>query len=146
MDENEKTIDQKTYDLVADDIAGFDFGRVVELMSVAEKVATVAPKNTAILGLCQAELEMFNAKAKEIGVKRAEARKELEAELAQQKAAEAQERAEKEAAEAEEAEEAAKANRAKAIPAAKFNPAPTQTQQPAPSKTDEVARDNARRI
>lgn len=138
MDENEKTIDQLTYDAIEGDIKDFDFGRVVELMAVAEKVATIAPKNTSILGLCQAELEMFNTQAKEIGVKRAEARKVLEAELAERQAEEARERAEKEAADAE-------AATPKAIPAAKFDPAPVQSPQPAPSKTDAVARDNSRR-
>jgi hypothetical protein len=53
-------------------IHNFDFGRALTLMSIAEKVATVAPRATSLLGIAQAELEILNEKAKDIARKRAE--------------------------------------------------------------------------
>lgn len=50
----------------------FDFGRALTLMSIAEKVATVAPRATSLLGIAQAELEILNNQAKDIARKRAE--------------------------------------------------------------------------
>jgi hypothetical protein len=130
----EKTVDQETYDAVADDIADFDFGRVVELMSVAEKVATIAPKNTAILGLCQAELEMFNTKAKDIAVKRAEARARVDAERQQ---------ATTEQTQRQQAED--EANAAKTIPSNTFEGTDADVAPPRESKTDKIAKSNMRR-
>jgi hypothetical protein len=127
----QKTVDQETYDAVADDIADFDFGRVVELMSVVEKVATIAPKNTAILGLCQAELEMFNTKAKAIAVDRAAAAAHVEAKRQEALAEEAK----RQAAEEE-------ANAPKAIPAETFDP---DLKPPRESETDKIAKSNMRR-
>jgi hypothetical protein len=53
-------------------IHDFDFGRALTLMSIAEKVATVAPRATSLLGIAQAELEILNNQAKDIARKRAE--------------------------------------------------------------------------
>lgn len=61
------------------EIHEFDFQRAVGLMMIAEKVATVAPKCTSLLGIAQAELEAMNAQAKDIARRRAERAKEAEA-------------------------------------------------------------------
>jgi len=60
------------------EIHEFDFERAVMLMSIAEKVATVSPKNTALLGIAQAELEFMNEQAKDIARRRADRAKEAE--------------------------------------------------------------------
>lgn len=54
------------------EIHEFDFGRAVMLMSIAEKVSTVAPKATSLLGIAQAELEFMNQQAKDIARRRAD--------------------------------------------------------------------------
>jgi hypothetical protein len=47
-------------------------------MTIAEKVATVAPKCTSLLGIAQAELEHLNEEAKAIARRRADRAKEME--------------------------------------------------------------------
>lgn len=54
------------------EIHDFDFNRAVMLMMIAEKVATVAPKATSLLGIAQAELEFMNQQAKDIARRRAD--------------------------------------------------------------------------
>lgn len=78
MTDEDKTIDQQTYDAVESDIKDFDFDRTAMLMGIIEKVTTVAPKNTAIMGLAQAELERMNVQAQEVARKRAERHQALE--------------------------------------------------------------------
>ncbi len=77
MDQNQDgiddSVDEVSYDAVADRIKNYDFGRAMTLISVIEKIATVSPKNTPILGLAQAELEAMNVEAKEIALARKEA-------------------------------------------------------------------------
>jgi hypothetical protein len=60
------------------EIHDFDFQRVSQLMTIAEKVATVAPKCTSLLGIAQAELEHLNEEAKAIARRRADRAKEME--------------------------------------------------------------------
>jgi uncharacterized protein with von Willebrand factor type A (vWA) domain len=60
------------------EIHDFDFQRVSQLMTIAEKVATVAPRCTSLLGIAQAELEHLNEEAKAIARRRAERAKEME--------------------------------------------------------------------
>lgn len=60
------------------EIHDFDFQRAVMLMSIAEKVATIAPKATSLLGIAQAELAHMNDQAKEIARRRAERAAEAE--------------------------------------------------------------------
>lgn len=60
------------------EIHEFDFDRALTLMSIAEKVATVAPKATSLLGIAQAELETLNQQAKDIARRRADRAREME--------------------------------------------------------------------
>lgn len=60
------------------EIHEFDFQRAVMLMQIAEKVATVTPRSTSLLGLAQAELEYMNQQAKDIARRRAERQQEAE--------------------------------------------------------------------
>jgi uncharacterized protein YlxW (UPF0749 family) len=60
------------------EIHDFDFGRAVMLMSIAEKVSTVAPKATSLLGIAQAELEFMNQQAKDIARRRADRAREAD--------------------------------------------------------------------
>lgn len=152
-DENQNLIDDHEEATVGmDDVDNFDFERAMTLMGVMEKVANVAPKATAISGLATAALEEMNQEAKDIAKRRSEAFKELERKRDEALAAQAKEQADRKQAEDEEAAEQ-KAQRAKAIPnplhrqdAVDPNPPRTQSLGPSPSKTDAVARDNARRI
>jgi len=61
-----------------EEIHNFDFGRVAMLMTIAEKVATVMPKATSILGIAQAEVEFMNQQAVDIARRRAEKAKQME--------------------------------------------------------------------
>jgi methionine synthase I (cobalamin-dependent) len=63
---------------VMQEIHDFDFQRCAQLMSIAQLVATVAPKATSLLGLAQAELEHMNEQAKDIARRRAERQAEAE--------------------------------------------------------------------
>lgn len=56
----------------------FDYDQVGKLLSIVEKIATVAPKATAISGIALAELEVLNNKAKDIARDRAQKIKEAE--------------------------------------------------------------------
>lgn len=60
------------------EIHEFDFGRAVMLMSIAEKVSTVSPKATSLLGIAQAELEFMNQQAKDIARRRADRAREAD--------------------------------------------------------------------
>lgn len=108
VDENkdgiDDTVEQVSYNAVKDRIADFDFDRAVALMSAAEKIATVAPKCTSILGLAQAELEAMNTEAKEIALARKDA---ADKELARRREAEQNRKDE----EAEKTKDNAEANR-----------------------------------
>lgn len=80
-DENQNGVDDD-FDVQDQDelqeIHDFDFQRVAQLMTIAEKVATVAPKCTSLLGIAQAELEHLNQQAKDIARRRAEQAREME--------------------------------------------------------------------
>ncbi len=67
------SVDEVSYNSVEDRIKAFDFARAMTLISVIEKIATVSPQNTPILGLAQAELAALNTEAKEIALARKEA-------------------------------------------------------------------------
>lgn len=83
---------------VMQEIHDFDFQRAVMLMQIAEKVATVAPRATSLLGIAQAELEHMNQQAKDIARRRADRAAEAE----QRRYAAEQDRIARENAEAEE--------------------------------------------
>lgn len=108
----EDSVDQVSYNAVKDRIANFDFGRAVALMGVAEKISTVAPKNTAMLGLVQAELEAMNTEAKEIAQARKDAaEKELARRAARDEVEEPQEQTQDESEKVETASVAPRINR-----------------------------------
>lgn len=103
------------------EIHEFDFGRAYMLMGIAEKVATVAPKCTSLLGIAQAELEVMNQNAKDIALRRAEKAKAME-----QRRYEAEQERVRKDNEAQAAAAAADDGRPKpkAIPASDFEPGP----------------------
>lgn len=105
------------------EIHDFDFQRAVMLMNIAEKVATVAPKATSLLGIAQAELEHMNQQAKDIARRRADRAAEAE----QRRYTAEQERLTRENDEAKDAAQAADNGRPRAIPA---RPQPEPVQQP----------------
>lgn len=127
------------------EVDNFDFERAAMLMSVLEKCATIGVKATSVAGLAAAALEEMNQEAKDIAKRRAEAFKELERKRDEALAAQAREQAERKLAEDEEAAEQ-KAQRAKAIPNPAIASTGTQSLGPVPSKTNDVARDNSRRL
>lgn len=143
-DENKNLIDDHEEATVGmEDIDNFDFGRAMALMGVMEKCATVGVKATSVAGLAAAALEEMNQEAKAIAKRRSEAFKELERKRDEALAAQAKEAEAKKLAEEEEAAEQ-KAQRVKATP----EPTTTGTQSlgAPPSKTNDVARENARRL
>ena len=90
MTDEDKTIDQRSYDEVHDEIADFDFDRALKLMTIIEKVTTVSPRNTAFIGLAQAELERMHTQAQDIALRRAERTADLQKEQAAREAKERQ--------------------------------------------------------
>lgn len=136
----EKTVDQESYNAVEDRIRDFDYDRALKLMQIIEKVATVSPKNTAFIGLAQAELERMHTEAQQIALDRAEAAKKVEAQRAEAAVIEREKakrmQAEEERQQREAADEAARQPQPQDDPEAK---------PPKPSKTDEIARNNMRR-
>ena len=146
-DENKNLIDDREEATAGmDDVDSFDFARAAELMSVLEKCATIGVKATSISGLAAAALNEMNEEAKDIAKRRGDAIRELERKrdeaLAAQKRA-AEDEAPRKADEEQEAKDTRV--RARAIPATSM-PNGVQSQAPAPSKTDAVARDNMRRV
>lgn len=143
MTDPEKTVDQESYDTVEDRVRDFDFDRALKLMQIIEKVTTVSPKNTAFIGLAQAELERMHTEAKDIAVARAEAAKQAEAERAEAEAIE-REKAERQRAQAEREKRDAADVQARSIPRTEFTDKDDPKPQ-TPSRTDEVAKNNMRR-
>jgi len=86
-------------DAEMDEIHHFDFQRAVGLMMIAEKVATVAPKCTSLLGIAQAELEQMNQQAKDIARRRADRAREADERKAAAEAEKAKAEAETETTE-----------------------------------------------
>jgi hypothetical protein len=114
VDENANLIDDAEEATIGmSEINSFHFERAALLMHVIEKVASVAPKSTQILGLAQAALNEMNEEAKVIAKRRADEFAKVEA-AARQRAED--ERREREEATAEEAE-AAQPTAPRAIPA-----------------------------
>lgn len=145
-DENKNLIDDtEEAHTGMEEINDFDFDRASMLMAVMEKVANVAPKSQAISGLAAAALNEMNEEAKAIAKRRAEAFAKLEAAKAEEAAAEARERYEDEQAQIKkDKEDADNAARAPLVTTPKPVPG-TQSQAPAPSKTNETAVANGRR-
>ena len=107
MANEEKTIDQQSYDEVADRIKDFDFDRAMKLMSIMKEVPGTAPRCTSIAGLAATELEAMNVEAQGIARARADKGRELQAEKdreAEQRRQEEQALAEKERLEQEQRE------------------------------------------
>jgi nucleotide-binding universal stress UspA family protein len=104
------------------EIHDFDFGRALTLMSIAEKVATVAPKATSLLGIAQAELDVLNTQAKDIARRRADRAREAE----QRKAEAAAQQAQAEADEADVDGEVDTRPHARSIPASRVDLMPGQ--------------------
>lgn len=103
VDENVNNIDDREEATIGmSEINDFDFERAVQLMSVMEKVANVAPKSMAISGLAAAALQEMNEEAKVIAKRRAEAFVELERKRDEAFAAQAAERDAEAQAQAEE--------------------------------------------
>lgn len=116
MTDEDKTIDQQSYDEVHDDIADFDFDRALKLMTIIEKVTTVSPRNTAFIGLAQAELERMHTQAQEIARARAERTAQLQKEQAMR---ETKERMRQEALAAQKRQEEEDAKRERVAQAAR---------------------------
>lgn len=116
-DQNENLVDDREEATIGmSEIDGFDFARAAMLMGVIEKVANVAPKCTAILGLATVALNEMHEEAKEIGRRRSDEITRLEAQAQQKRAEEERERQ-------EEAERELEANRdaaPRAVPASQF--------------------------
>lgn len=103
------------------EIHEFDFARVAMLMTIAEKVATVMPKATSLLGIAQAEVEHMNAQAKDIAMRRAEKARQMEQRRYEAEQARLKDEADREAAEQAADDGRPKPRGARAIPA---NPQP----------------------
>lgn len=133
--------DKNEFDIHDEDelaeIHRFDFGRAVGLMAIAEKVATVAPKCTSLLGIAQAELEAMNEQAKDIARRRAEKAKAME-----QRRFEAEQAKQREDAERAERENNPDDNRPvrRAIPSASIPANPQPAPPPGPGEPSPTRR------